>query len=94
MAALTLELPPRQAQTAFNLRRWSELLAAPELNRLEGRVETDRYQCRPPLRPMQRGKPQLHKSTALRRPRKANKITRLITFTPILGPDGCPLNRM
>ena len=41
MAALTLELPFCQAQTVFNLRRWSELLAAPELNRLEGRVETD-----------------------------------------------------
>ena len=30
-------------QTAFNLRRWSELLRDPELARFEGRVETDRH---------------------------------------------------
>ena len=38
-----LELPPHKAQTAFNLRRWAELLADPELARFEGRVETDRH---------------------------------------------------
>lgn len=43
MATLTLELPPQQTQTAFNLRRWAELLADPELARIEGRVETDRH---------------------------------------------------
>ena len=43
MATLTIELPPHSAQTDFNFRRWSELLADPELARLEGRVETDRY---------------------------------------------------
>ena len=41
--ALTLELPPQEAQTAFNLRRWAELLIDPELAKIEGRVETDRY---------------------------------------------------
>jgi Uma2 family endonuclease len=43
MATLTLELPPQKTQTAFNLRRWKELLADPDLARFEGRVETDRY---------------------------------------------------
>jgi len=43
MASLTIELPPRQGQTLFNLRRWEELLADAELARIEGRVETDRY---------------------------------------------------
>jgi hypothetical protein len=39
MATLTLELPSQQAQTAFNLRRWAEVLADPVLARLEGRVD-------------------------------------------------------
>ncbi len=43
MATLTLELPPQKTQTAFNLRRWAELLADPELAKFEGRVETDRH---------------------------------------------------
>jgi Uma2 family endonuclease len=43
MATLTLELPTHKAQTAFNLRRWAEVLADPEWARFEGRVETDRY---------------------------------------------------
>jgi Uma2 family endonuclease len=43
MATLTIELPPQAAQTAFNLRRWAELLADPELARFEGRIESDRY---------------------------------------------------
>lgn len=43
MATLTLELPPHKAQTAFNLRRWAEVLADPELARFEGRVETNRH---------------------------------------------------
>ena len=40
---LTIELPKQQAQTAFNLRRWAELLADPELAKIEGRIETDRH---------------------------------------------------
>jgi Uma2 family endonuclease len=43
MAMLTLELPTRKTQTAFNLRRWAELLADRELARIEGRIETDRH---------------------------------------------------
>src|SRR2546427_1335393 len=43
MATLTLELPPQKTQTAFNRRRWAELLADRELARFEGRIETDRH---------------------------------------------------
>ena len=43
MATLTLELPPHKTQTQFNLRRWAELLADPELAKVEGRIETDRH---------------------------------------------------
>jgi len=43
MAMLTLELPVHEKQRAFNLRRWAELLADPELARIEGRIETHRY---------------------------------------------------
>ena len=40
---LTIELPEQQAQTAFNLQRWEELLADRELAKVEGRIETDRH---------------------------------------------------
>ncbi len=40
---LTLELPPQKTQTAFNLRRWAELLADHEWASVEGRIETDRH---------------------------------------------------
>jgi len=43
MATLTIQLPPHEAQTEYNLRRWEELLADRELARIEGRVETDRF---------------------------------------------------
>lgn len=43
MGTLSIELPPRQRQTAFNERRWSELLADTELARYPGRIETDRH---------------------------------------------------
>ena len=47
MATLTIDLPAQEDQTAFNLRRWSELLADTELGRelarIEGRIETDRH---------------------------------------------------
>jgi Uma2 family endonuclease len=43
MAILTLELPAHKTQTAFNLRRWAELLADRELAKVEGRIETDRH---------------------------------------------------
>lgn len=40
---LTIELPQHEAQTVFNLRRWAELRANPELGKFEGRIETDRH---------------------------------------------------
>jgi Uma2 family endonuclease len=43
MSALTLELRPRDEQTALNLHRWDEVLADPELRKFPGRVETDRH---------------------------------------------------
>jgi Uma2 family endonuclease len=43
MATVTIELPTQAAQTGFNLRRWAELVADPELARVEGRIETDRH---------------------------------------------------
>lgn len=47
MTALTIELPVQEDQTAFNLRRWSELLSgielSRELSRIEGRIETNRH---------------------------------------------------
>lgn len=47
MATLTIDLPVQEKQTAFNLRRWSQLRTDPlilrELAKFEGRVETDRH---------------------------------------------------
>lgn len=43
MDTLTIELPSQKAQTAFNLRRWAEVITDPELLKIEGRVETDRF---------------------------------------------------
>lgn len=43
MATLTIQLPPHDAQTEFNLRRWDELLADREVAKIEGRVEMDRF---------------------------------------------------
>ena len=40
---LTIQLEPSAQQTAFNLKRWAELLADPELARLPHRIETDRH---------------------------------------------------
>ena len=43
MSMLTIELPAQEEQTAFNLRRWAEVLADSELHKFEGRIETDRH---------------------------------------------------
>jgi Uma2 family endonuclease len=43
MAPLTIELPTQKDQTAFNLQRWAEVLADPDLAKYEGRIETDRH---------------------------------------------------
>jgi len=41
--SLTIQLHPSENQTAFNIKRWRQLLADPELARLPYRVETDRH---------------------------------------------------
>jgi Uma2 family endonuclease len=43
MATVNLALPSQKAQTAFNIRRWNEVLADPLLAKIEGRIETDRH---------------------------------------------------
>ena len=43
MATLTIELPSQKDQTHLNLRRWDELLSDAELEKFEGRIETDRH---------------------------------------------------
>jgi len=40
---LTIELPSVEGQTAFNVRRWREVLADPFLAKLPHRIETDRH---------------------------------------------------
>jgi Uma2 family endonuclease len=40
---ITIELPDLAAQTRFNLARWTEILADPELAKLSYRVETDQH---------------------------------------------------
>jgi Uma2 family endonuclease len=40
---LSLELRPLEAQRAFNLGRWAELLQDRDLASFEGRIETDRH---------------------------------------------------
>ncbi len=43
MPTLTIELPVQKDQTAFNLRRWEQLVGDPEVAKLPGRIETDRH---------------------------------------------------
>ena len=40
---VTIQLHPSQRQSAFNLERWAQLLADPDLARLPHRIETDRH---------------------------------------------------
>lgn len=40
---ITIELPDLASQTRFNLARWSEILADPQLAKLPYRIETDQY---------------------------------------------------
>jgi Uma2 family endonuclease len=40
---ITIELPDLKAQTAFNVARWTEILADPRLATLPDRIETDRH---------------------------------------------------
>lgn len=40
---VVIELPPQREQIAFHQRRWEQLLSDPEIERLDGRVETNRF---------------------------------------------------
>lgn len=40
---ITIELPDLESQTRFNLARWTDILADPELAKLPYRIETDQY---------------------------------------------------
>lgn len=40
---ITIELPDLASQTRFNLARWTEIVAKPELAELPDRIETDRH---------------------------------------------------
>jgi Uma2 family endonuclease len=87
MATLTIELPPHHEQTQFNLRRWAELLADPELAKVEGRIETDRHGhilMRPPPAPSH-GSFQSEISYLLR---SFMRRGRVLTECPISTADG------
>jgi len=87
MAMLTLELPPRKTQKAFNLRRWAELLADRELAKVEGRIETDRHGhiiMSPPPAP-NHGSFQLEIGHLLRNLMDAGRV---LTECPISTADG------
>ena len=43
METLMIQLPLRKDQHAFNLKRWEQLCADPELAKLPHRIETDRH---------------------------------------------------
>ncbi len=87
MATLTLELPPQKTQTVFNLRRWAELLADPELAKIEGRIETDRHghiiMIPPP--PPSHGSFQFEIGYLLRRLMRQGRV---LTECPISTADG------
>jgi Uma2 family endonuclease len=40
---ITIQLPDLKSQTTFNLARWTEILADPELAKLPYRIETDQH---------------------------------------------------
>lgn len=87
MSGLTLQLPPRQDQAEFNLRRWEELLLDPTLAGLPHRIETDRHghvlMSPPPSR--QHGSLQSEISFRLRTLMKGGET---VTECPISTPDG------
>jgi Uma2 family endonuclease len=43
MSTVILELRPREEQTALNLQRWDEVLANQDLEKVPGKIETDRH---------------------------------------------------
>jgi Uma2 family endonuclease len=40
---LVIELPPREEQLAFNRKRWKEICADPEVERLPGKIESNAH---------------------------------------------------
>jgi Uma2 family endonuclease len=87
MPTLTLELPSQKTQTAFNLRRWTELLSDPVLAGIEGRIETDRHGhilMAPPPAP-RHGSYQSEIAYQLRRLLKHGRV---LTECPISTADG------
>jgi Uma2 family endonuclease len=87
MATLTVELPPQQTRTAFNLRRWADVLADQELAKFEGRIETDRYGrviMSPPPAPSH-GSYQARIASLLDRLMKTGRV---LTECPISTADG------
>lgn len=87
MPTLTIELPEHDAQTASNLRRWTELIANPELAKFEGRIETDRHGhiiMSPPPAP-NHGSYQARIASLLDRQMTAGRV---LTECPISTADG------
>jgi Uma2 family endonuclease len=84
---LTIQLHPSESQTAFNLKRWRQLLTDPELARLPFRVETDRHGhilMSPPPAPAH-GKKQNRIGTLLEQFLPNGHV---VTECPVSTPDG------
>jgi len=85
--SLTIELPVRPDQTAFNLKRWDEVLAEPHYAKLDGTFETDRFghvlHMPPPS--FQHGRLQRHLATTLERLMSGGET---VTECPVSTPDG------
>jgi Uma2 family endonuclease len=84
---VTIELQPLETQTAFNIKRWSEILNDPELARLPHRIETDRHGhivMTPPPAPFH-GQKQSFLSAALQRLLPQGTV---ITECPVSTSDG------
>jgi Uma2 family endonuclease len=84
---MTIELQPLEMQTAFNIKRWSEILKDPELARLPHRIETDRHGhivMTPPPVPFH-GQKQSFLSAALQRLLPQGTV---ITECPVSTSDG------
>jgi Uma2 family endonuclease len=84
---LTIQLAPSAQRTAFNLRRWAEVLADPELARLAHRIETDRHGhvlMSPPPTPAH-GKKQNRIGTLLEQLLPHGHV---VTECPVSTPDG------
>lgn len=87
VATLMVQLPQHKDQSAHNLRRWSELLADPQLSRFEGRIETDRHGhivMSPPPAPAH-GSFQSEIAYLLRSQMQAGRV---LTECPISSADG------